>query len=141
MRSQTAGATARSLANTVSSSLDDVRGSDSIARARTNFSEITEEIAPKLDGRQLVRRVIDEFDIKDSTFADQGGCAASDLSNAFKNKQRFDLQWLLNQPREFLCCWLSEVESEMGLTPQRRRRIAAKAHLDRAFELTEREGR
>lgn len=141
------GAAARSLANPVSlpaaeisERLSGIRAGDSNAKAGTNSGDNAEEISQKPDGRQLVRRVIDDFEMKDSTFAEEAGCAASDLSNAFKKNQRFDLQWLLNQPRDFVCCWITELEEVMGLTPQTRRRVVAKAHFNRAMELLDRVG-
>jgi hypothetical protein len=91
-----------------------------MARMSSNSPQIQ---ARNVSGRELVQTVRRDLGRSQKQMAIDAGCPESDLSNALSGKQRFDMQWLLNQDDEFLIKWWREVEIARGLTPRAKRAI------------------
>ena len=66
-------------------------------------------------GRQAVVDVIVRLHRSQKAFAVDAHCPESDLSNALRDRQRFDLDWVVNQDDEFLAAWIDAVEAARGL--------------------------
>lgn len=143
MASSLATPTARTHANSVSASagtlserLDGISAKSARARITTNTAAVTEE---KRTGRQLVRDVMALLRRSQKAFALEAACPESDLSNALQDKQRFDIDWLLDQDNEFLLAWIEAVESSRQLTRRARmatKRAAAIRAIDLILDLT-----
>lgn len=86
-----------------------------MARIDTNCVQFSEETHRLRTVCELVLTLIARPGRTQKAFAIAAGCAESDLSNALRGKQRFEMQWVFNQDDQFVHEFITEWRADRGL--------------------------
>lgn len=105
-----------------------------MVRATTNSIENAQQVAQKPNARQLVRACNRDFELKQDSFAAGAGCASSDFSNALNDKQRLDIQWVMNQSTEYQMAFIEKWTAALGMTPEQVEREAMRMYLNKVHD-------